>query len=261
MAISLKRVLVSAAKALIVLGFDPRVILAYRHLPRYRRDRRHWLTAGGSIDGTFRILADYSDTAGAVSSHYFHQDLLVASKIHQANPSRHADVGSRIDGFVAHVASFRKIDIFDIRPVSIPAHDNISFVQADLMDSTKAPLEVTDSLSCLHTLEHFGLGRYGDPINPLGHLVGFRNLVGMLKAGGTFYLSFPIAASTSVQFNAHRIFNPLEVLTWPGSEALELLSFDFVDDNGDLHRDWNLLDDGAPSLKYGCGIFSFRKLS
>jgi hypothetical protein len=29
-----------------------------------------------------------------------------------------------------------------------------------------------DSLSCLHALEHFGLGRYGDPIDPRGHEKG-----------------------------------------------------------------------------------------
>jgi len=33
------------------------------------------------------------------------------------------DIGSRVDGFVAHVASFREIEVFDVRPISaqIPA--------------------------------------------------------------------------------------------------------------------------------------------
>lgn len=256
-----KRVFAPAANAIISLGFDPTKLAALRYYPRYRQNRKHWLSAGGKIDGSFRILSDYADSAGSAAGHYFHQDLLVASKIFDAKPKRHADVGSRIDGFVAHVASFRQIDIFDIRPVAIPAHENISFVQADLMNPLTAPVNVTDSLSCLHTLEHFGLGRYGDPINPTGHLDGFRNLIAMLTSGGTFYLSFPIAKSTSVQFNAHRIFNPTEVLTWPGSEDLELVSFDFVDDAGNLQRNWNLTKDGAPNLRYGCGIFTFRKLA
>ena len=65
--------------------------------------------------GFYPLLADRYDNAGVASGHYFHQDLYVARKIFEANPSRHVDVGSRIDGFVAHVASFREIEILDIR--------------------------------------------------------------------------------------------------------------------------------------------------
>ena len=36
--------------------------------------------------------------------------------------------------------------------------------------------EVCDSISCLHALEHFGLGRYNDPLDPNGHLKGFNNI-------------------------------------------------------------------------------------
>ena len=52
--------------------------------------------------------------------------------------------------------------------------------------------EVCDSISCLHALEHFGLGRYNDPLDPNGHLKGFNNMVKMLKRGGKLYISFPI---------------------------------------------------------------------
>ena len=37
---------------------------------------------------------------------YFHQDFVVARKIFERNPRLHIDVGSRVDGFVAHVATF-----------------------------------------------------------------------------------------------------------------------------------------------------------
>ena len=67
--------------------------------------------------GFYPILADRYDAAGVASGHYFHQDLYVANKIFTANPHRHVDVGSRIDGFVAHVASFREIEILDIRHI------------------------------------------------------------------------------------------------------------------------------------------------
>ena len=60
------------------------------------------------------LLQDYSDNAGQNKGHYFHQDLLVAKMIYDTKPRRHIDIGSRLDGFVAHVASFREIEVFDI---------------------------------------------------------------------------------------------------------------------------------------------------
>ena len=132
--------------------------------------------------------------------------LLVASFIHEKNPIRHIDIGSRVDGYVAHVAAFRKIEVLDIRPLNHIGHENIQFLQADLMDSDVVVTEQTDSLSCLHAIEHFGLGRYGDQIDPLGYLRGFKNMLSMVKVGGIFYISFPISKRNEVHFNAHRFF-------------------------------------------------------
>lgn len=78
-------------------------------------------------------MKDWDAPSGNASGHYFHQDLLVAQKIYLANPATHVDVGSRIDGFVTHVASFRKIEIFDVRPLQQSPYPNIIFVQADFM--------------------------------------------------------------------------------------------------------------------------------
>ena len=80
------------------------------------------------------ILFDYSGNAGDQTGHYFHQDLLVAKFINDNKPKRHVDVASRIDGFVAHVASFREIEVLDIRPLPKSQHKNIKFKQTDLMN-------------------------------------------------------------------------------------------------------------------------------
>src|SRR5712692_9241557 len=58
-------------------------------------------------------LHDRGAEAGAVRGEYFWQDLYVAQKIFKASPRKHVDVGSRINGFVAHVASFREIEVID----------------------------------------------------------------------------------------------------------------------------------------------------
>lgn len=226
---------------------------------RYLSQRVLYKKLGGSITKSHVILYDFKDVAGVARGHYFHQDLLVASFISKENPSRHMDVGSRIDGFVAHVASFREIEIIDVRELGSIGHARIKFLQRDMMVSDRQFSEITDSLSCLHTIEHFGLGRYGDPINPDGYLRGFQNLVDMLKPGGTLYISFPISKKNEVHFNAHRVFHPLDILSWPlDGASLTLQRFDYVDDQGDLHLDFSL-ESSVPSVVYGCGVYTFRK--
>lgn len=100
-----------------------------------------------------------------------------------------------MDGFVAHVASSRECEVFDVRPISAEVL-GVLFRQADLMNPDSLPITngagYCDSLSCLHAIERFGLGRYGDPINPLGYQRGLSNTAKLLQPGGTFYLSTPI---------------------------------------------------------------------
>jgi hypothetical protein len=172
---------------------------------------------------------------------------------------RHIDIGSRLDGFIAHVASFRSIEVFDLRPLKteIP---NIIFRQADLMQFNSELLECCDSLSSLHVIEHFGLGRYGDPVDLFGHQKGFFNLTKMVKPGGTFYLSFPVGRSR-VEYNSCRIFDPNEVFSWPGAETLQMERFAFVDDAGRIYPESQPDVAAKMNMKYGCGIYTFVKKS
>ncbi|MFM7183041.1 MAG: DUF268 domain-containing protein [Verrucomicrobiales bacterium] len=206
------------------------------------------------------ILTEAGETGGNASGHYFHQDLLVARRIHEANPRRHVDVGSRVDGFVAHVAAFREIEVLDIRSNPEVPHP-ILFHRLDLM----APLPESwksscDSLSCLHALEHFGLGRYGDPIDPIGHEKAFANLTDMLEPGGILYLSVPIGPQR-VEFNAHRVFASSTILRLL-EEKFSIEGFHYVDDHGNLHPDADWRSPEAETsfgCQWGCGIFLARK--
>jgi hypothetical protein len=226
-----------------------------KRIRRFLRDKAAFRKAGGVIADIYPILRDFGTQAGTANGHYFHQDLLVATLIKRANPTRHIDVGSSIEGFVAHVASYREIEVLDIRPLQIAGHDQIRFVQSDLMSLDQSLVGACDSLSCLHALEHFGLGRYGDPIDPNGHLKGFHNLSKMLQSGGTLYISFPIG-KPGVHFNAHRIFHPKDILEW-SKNLFQLIRFDYVDDDGNLHSNASL--SSLPILAYGCGIYTLRK--
>lgn len=245
----------TAGWALLNLGIDPRRLKDGRHLSRYLRDRSQWVAKGGVIDVNFPILGDFDESAGTANGHYFHMDLLVARFIADAKPKRHLDVGSRIDGFVAHVAAFRAIEIMDIRPLAIPSHPQIRFVQGDLMRPQSDTIGQVDSLSCLHVLEHIGLGRYGDPIDPSGHRLAFSNLVELVAPGGTFYFAAPVGRG-KVMFNAHRVFDPAVVPLWE-AQRLEVERFDYVDDTGALHVNAEPAD--AAGLEYGCGIYTFKR--
>lgn len=194
-----------------LLGFDPVTgIRNLKGIPSFIKDLnklKKQLCAENTFEITkyYPVLNEKKASGGLASGHYFHQDLLVAKRIFKNNPVKHVDIGSRIDGFVAHVACFRQIEVFDIRPVEnkIP---NIKFTQADLMHDNFNLINYCDSISSLHAIEHFGLGRYGDKIDAEGHLKGLINIFRILKPGGKFYFSTPIGKQR-IEFNAHRVFD------------------------------------------------------
>ena len=234
--------------------------MALRFIPRYFKEKKQFISAGGVIEEGFPILTDYEDSAGVARGHYFHQDLLVAQKIYLNKPVRHVDIGSRVDGFVAHVASFREIELFDIRPLKAQL-PNVTFRVQDLLELPEEMHEYSDSVSCLHALEHFGLGRYGDPIDPQGHVRGFDNLLKLTRRDGKLYVSVPVGRKRTV-FNAHRIFSPLELVALSAGKA-SLETYSYVDDRGDLQvgEDSQRLLSDSGNLEYGLGIYEFRKLA
>lgn len=242
------------------------IIMSLRGIPAFiesyfRFAKTNSKSIGFQIKSLYPFFSDRYEQAGSARGHYFHQDLHVAQKIFSASPRIHADVGSRMDGFVAHVATFRPIEVMDIRPLN---HNisNINFVQLDLMIGNEKFIEKYDSLSCLHTLEHLGLGRYGDPINPSGHLDGFNNLYKMLAKDGILYFSVPIGEQR-IEFNAHRVFS-ISYLLEMFADKFVIKSFSYVDDGGELHKDIELSIDLIKSncnCNYGCGIFELVKVS
>lgn len=206
------------------------------------------------------IYKERGDSGGTLSGHYFHQDLLVARRIYANQPEKHVDVGSRTDGFVAHLAVFREVEIFDIRSNQSKVK-NITSVQADFMQLSEHLYDYTDSISSLHAIEHFGLGRYGDTIDAYGHLKGLDSLRKALKPGGKFYFSVPMGPQR-IEFNAHRIFS-LSYLLSVFSKHYQLDQFSYVDDAGDLHENTPLSDEKISNnygCDHGCAILEMTKL-
>jgi hypothetical protein len=216
-----------------------KLISAIRAWPGYLADRRLFRETLGDAAGLFLwgkelpILTEKTEPSGGFGA-YLLQDLTVARWIREDAPTKHYDVGSRIDGFVCNVATFREIEVIDIRPApgEIPG---VIFHRCDVMGECPQEWEGSiPSLSCLHTIEHFGLGRYGDPIDPRGHEKGLARLQGMVVPGGMLYLSTPLGPQR-IEFNAHRVFAAATVLGWFG-EGWDIQRFAVIRDEGML---WN----------------------
>ncbi len=246
-------------------GIDPkRGLGACRGLRRYLSGRwqiRAQLGSDFSWGDSLPILDEWEADSGSLGA-YFFQDQRVAQWIYEENPRRHVDVGSRLDGFIGHLSVFRKVEVLDLRPAPA-AVSNVTFHQLDLMEALPPEwIEATDSLSCLHTIEHFGLGRYGDSIDVDGHCKGLAQLQRMVAPGGRLYLSTPIGPQR-VEFNAHRIFSAATLASW-FVDGWEIERFSVIDDANIWHESvaWR----GAElETNFGCrtglGVVVARKIS
>lgn len=212
------------------LGWDPRKTASGAGgLRGYWRDAGLFREMGGAIDEWVPQLGEDHEDAGSATGHYFWQDLLVARRIAATDPAKHLDIGSRIDGFVAHLLAFRDVQIVDVRALTstIPG---LSFLRADGRTLEGIEDRTVESLSSLHALEHFGLGRYGDDLDPNGHRKGMLATQRVLARGGRLWISFPIG-NPRVQFNAQRVIDPLEPIEL--LTELNLVNFTAIPSSGD----------------------------
>jgi hypothetical protein len=65
-----------------------------------------------------------------------------------------------------------------------------------------------DFVASVSSLEHSGLGRYGDSLNPSGDIDAAEEVYCMLRPGGLFFISLPYARHSEIVWNAHRIYGP-----------------------------------------------------
>lgn len=103
-----------------------------------------------------------------------------------------------------------------------------------------------------HTVEHVGLGRYGDPIDPDGDLKAISELKRILAAGGNLLFVVPVEKHR-IMYNAHRIYSYDEVLEY--FKDVVLNEFSLVPDDKELGFINNATKEIADAQNYGCGCF------
>ena len=233
----------------------PRPLVGALRLPRYLRHWREYSSrAGGAAAPRFAdswpCLGDWTSTT-PFDAHYFYQGAWLARKIAGRSPQSHVDVASSALT-VSVLSAMVPTTHIDYRPLraNLPG---LRCMAGDILDLPLADASV-DSLSCLHVIEHVGLGRYGDPIDPHGSAKAAAQLGRVLAPGGRLYLSVPVGRER-VCFNAHRVFAPESIermFPWARLEGFAL-----VDDAGAYseHAEFGM----ARGLEYGCGMFEFSR--
>jgi hypothetical protein len=255
-----RRPLVRAIQLLNAFGIDPvKFAAAVRGIPQFiehiNEYRRH--CSAGHLPlkflSTYPCLAEFQCSAGEIGGHYFHQDLWAARQIHKRNPGFHLDVGSRIDGFIAHLLTVMPVTVVDVRELK-HSIDGLTFIRSDATHLHGIADRSIPSVSSLHAVEHFGLGRYGDPIDPEACFAAMRALSRVLAIKGRLYFGVPIGRER-LEFNAHRIFSPATVLQ--NFAGLTLVGFSAVDDKGAFHA--NADPEGFRHAEFSCGLFEFTR--
>jgi len=201
------------------------------------------------------VLGEHKLSAGLISKHYFKQDIIVAREIFKKDPGSHYDVGSRLDGFVAHLLCFRDVHVIDIRSLE-NVFPGLFFEQGAAENLENISTGSVESLSCLHAFEHIGLGRYGDRLDLKAINEAAKEFVRILRPGGYLYLSVPVSGCSTIVFNAHRIFDPTTIIDLFSS--LKLYRSICIDDEENIH--FSDACEVMRSQKYGCGIFVFKKI-
>lgn len=197
------------------------------------------------------VFPDDATASTGFDAHYVYHTAWATRVLSQLRPALHIDIGSCLR-FVTLASAFVPVHFFDYRPADI----NLSNLTSAPADITKLPFEDNSisSLSSMHVVEHIGLGRYGDKIDPKGDIKAMKELTRVLAPSGNLLFVVPIG-KPRIQFNAHRIYSTDLVLDSFGK--LRLKSFALIDDNGNFHEKGDM--HMADNLRYGCGCFHFKK--
>jgi hypothetical protein len=141
-------------------------------------------------------------------THYIYHTAWAARKVKEIDAPYHTDISSSLY-FSSIVSAFKPVSFFDYRPAKL----NLSGITSGSANLTRLHFDdnTIQSLSCMHTVEHVGLGRYGDPIDPEGDLQAAAELSRVVAQGGSLLFVVPVG-KPQIQFNAHRIYSYKMVL-------------------------------------------------
>lgn len=183
--------------------------------------------------------------------HYIHHPAWAARKLAEIRPAKHVDFSSILN-FSTIVSAFIPTDFYDYRPAEFK-QPGFATGFADLK-SLPFSDNSFESISCMHTIEHIGLGRYGDELDPKGDLKAIAELKRVLATGGHLLFVTPVG-KPKIEFNAHRIYSFEQIINY--FSPLQLKEFALIPDEGGIIT--NAPPDLVAQQTYGCGCFWFTR--
>jgi hypothetical protein len=228
---------------------------------KFVRDFKYFKKLTKATDNRFaldwRNIYPHLDDKTASTSfdgHYIYHIAWAARIVALTKPKFHVDISSSLH-FCTVVSAFIPVRFYDYRPVNL----QLNQLSTDYADLTSLPFEDGSlrSLSCMHVVEHVGLGRYGDPLDPTGDLKAMTELQRVLAAGGSLLFVVPVG-KPKIMFNAHRIYSYEQISSY--FNGMELKQFALIpDDLRDKGIILNATSELANAQNYGCGCFWFQK--
>lgn len=200
----------------------------------------------------YPCVKDKTITTG-FDRHYVYFTAWAARQVEKTSPEKHVDISSSLY-FAGIVSAFIPVEFYDYRPADLKL-SNLESKKADLTNLPFADNTIP-SLSCMHVIEHIGLGRYGDPLDPEGDIKSAKELSRVLAPGGKLLFVVPIGSKPRIEYNAHRIYSyDMALSLFPN---LKLEEFTLVSEKSGA-----LIINADPTLlnkeRYACGCFVFTK--
>jgi len=196
----------------------------------------------------------HSDNTGATKfdAHYIYHPAWAARKLNEIQPEKHIDISSYLD-FSTLVSAFVETEFYDFRPASV----QLDGLTCSKGDATALPFKSksVESISCMHVVEHIGLGRYGDELDAEGDLKAISELKRVISDDGHIYFVVPIGGVANIQFNKHRVYTYQMVKGL--FDEFDIVDFSLVTDSGDF------IPKSSEKLSneqvYGCGCFLLKR--
>ncbi len=201
----------------------------------------------------FPCLNDKTSATG-FEPHYLYHPAWAARILASTRPKLHIDFSSILH-FSTLVSAFVPVDFYDYRPADIRL-PNLRAKRGDLL-AMPFPNDSVESLSCMHTVEHVGLGRYGDPLDPDGDLKAIKELKRVLAPGGALIFVVPMG-KPRLEYNAHRIYSYSQIMSY--FSEMELVEFSLIPDNAaEAGIIMNAKKEDADRQEWACGCFWLSK--
>lgn len=219
----------------------------FREMSSHKSDRFSILN-----EDLYPCLDDATDTT-EFNRHYVYHTAWAARILARKPPPLHVDISSYIY-FSTLVSAFVPVQFYDYRPAEV----KLSGLETGFADLMALPFDdrSVKSLSCMHVVEHIGLGRYGDPMDPDGDLKAMKELARVLAPDGNLLFVVPVG-QPRIMFNAHRVYSRQQIIQQ--FSELKLEQFVLISMNQTEGLQVDATDQDVAEEKYGCGCFWFKR--